>query len=213
MSIPAPPNDPLASVKEEQWIEVWVKLRFHTRKRYSWLSRRLGVDLDDIAHQAIVDTMSRKRRWPPIDALTGEMKTEVNLFSFLCEVVRSNISHVWERERRTVSIDTDSTNDPKEFNQEFIDYLLNESANTYHHSVKPDDIESNVTYNDITDKMLNIVASDTEVYRIVELWREEPDLKPKELAARLGIPIYRVRAAQKRLRRLLRKFREASSNG
>ncbi len=214
MVSPVPPEDPLASITEEQWVEMWMKLRLHVRKRYFWLSRRLGEDLDGIAHQAILDTMDGKHRWPPVDPRTGQMRRDVNLLSFLCEVVRNKVYHLWEGAKRTVSIDTSNpAQGPEEFNQEFIDCLLNESAKKYPHLVRPDDTEGNVIYNDITDKMLHIVASDKEVYRLVQRWRKEPDLKPGELAAILEIPMPKFRAAQKRMRRLLKEFREGSSNG
>jgi hypothetical protein len=213
MKSTAPPKDPLDSITQEQWIEMWLKLRLHARKRYFWLSQRLGEDLDEIVHQAILDTMNRERQWPPIDARTGEMRKDVNLFSFLCEVVRSKASHLWKREKQRLSIDTSNpAQDTEEFNQEFVDHLLNESAKKYPHLVRLDDTQSNLIYNDVSDKMLDIVAGDPVVYSIVKRWCEEPDLKPKELAARLEILMPKFCAARKRLRRLLKEFREGSSN-
>lgn len=212
MKKPAP-QDPLASVTREQWVELWTKLRLHTWKRYYWLSERLGENLDEVAHQAILDTMRGIRRWPPSNAVTGETRRDVSLFTFLCEVVRSNVSHIWEKEKRRVSIDSfDSTIDGKENNQKFIENLLNESTKKYPHLVSRDDSESIVIYNLITEQMLKLVAKDTEVYEILNLWRKEPDAKPSEIAARLGFDMPKVRAAQKRLRRLLNGFGEDSSN-
>lgn len=213
MKSPAP-QDPLASVTREQWVEVWAKLRLHTWKRYKWFHDRFGEDLDEIAHQAILDTMRGTRRWPPIDARNGEVRGDISLFSFLCEVVRSNVSHIWDREKRKVSIDSsNSTNDSEEFEQKFIDNLLNATAKKYPHLVNRDDVESIVIYNRITEQMLELVAEDAEVHQIMKLWREEPDMKPSEIAVKLGFDMPKVRAAQKRLRRLLKGFDGGSSNG
>ena len=61
--------------------------------------------------------------------------------------------------------------------------------------------------------MLELVAGDAEVHEIMKLWREEPDLKPSEIAVKLGFDMPKVRAAQKRLRRLLKGFDGGASNG
>jgi hypothetical protein len=204
---------PLASITEEQWAEVWLKLRLHVWKRYYWLHKRLGENLDDIAHQSILDTMNGKRRWPPIDPGTTEVRRDIGLLSFLCEVARSKVSHIWAREKKRVSIDSyDSTDDSEEFNTNFIDHLLNESAKKFPHLLRPDDTEAVVIYNRVSAKMLDLVSSDPLVLRIVTLWREEPDLKPKDLATRLRLTMSEVRAAQKRLRRLVRVLKEDFSN-
>ena len=213
MKRPEPP-DPLASVTREQWVELWAKLRLHTWKRYRWLHERLGEDLDDVAHQAILDTMRGTRRWPPIDARDGGVRGDVSLFSFLCEVVRSNVSHIWERERRKVSVDAPGlANDREESEQKFIDSVLNASAKKYPHLVGRDDGESRVIYNLVTGRMLELVAADAEVHAIMKLWREEPDMKPSEVAVKLGFEMPRMRAAQKRLRRLLKGSDGGAGNG
>lgn len=212
MKSPAP-RDPLAAVTREQWFEMWVKLRLHTRKRYFWLSEKLGEDLDELTHRAILDTMSGKRRWPPIDSRNGEMRGDISLFSFLCEVVRSNASHIWEREKRRIPIDSlDSAGGTRGPDQKSIDNLLNAAARKYPHLVNRADIESTVIYNRITERMLELVAGDTEVYEIMKLWREEPGMKPSEIASKLGFNMPRMRAAQKRLRRLLKGFGERSGD-
>lgn len=206
------PQAPLASITKEQWVEMWAKLRLHTWKRYYWLNARLGENLDELAQQAILDTMNGTRRWPPIDARTGEARADISLFSFLCEVVRSNVSHIWDREKRKLSIDTFNQDEElQEFDQKTINNLLNNAAKKYPHLVSTADTESTVIYNLITEKMLKMVEADTEVHEIIKLWREEPDCKPSEIAERLGFDISKVRAAQKRLRRLLRVFNEGSN--
>lgn len=214
MKKPASQEDPLSSITMEEWTIMYQKLRLHTHKRYYWLRRELGEDLDEIAHRAILDTMTGTRRWPPIDKQTEGVRGGISLFSFLCEVVRSNVSHIWEREKRRVSIETSSaTQDEEDHGQRIFENLLNEAARKYPNLVRPDDTESQVFYNRIVDKMLEMVAGDQECSEIVKLWSKEPDLKPSEIGEILGLPMPKVRAAQKRLRRLLNGFGEGHSHG
>src|SRR5689334_1349346 len=87
----------LESITENQWAHILQKLRLHTWKRYRSLRDRLGVDLDDVVHQALVDTLEGKRHWP---------KEKVSLFYFLCWVVRSIIYHRLEQGKRNIPLDS-----------------------------------------------------------------------------------------------------------
>jgi hypothetical protein len=188
-------KDPLHSISEQQWTELWHKLRLHAWKRYRWLHDVTGEDLDEIAHQAIMDTITGTRRWPPPDDGSGESK-DVPLFPFLCGVVRSIVSHNWERAKNKISLD----NLPSNFNAEVLGELRQTTASSR--------IENVTDYKQLTDKMLELVSFDKEVFRIVELLRTYPDMRPREIAEELGFTMPQMRAAQKRLRRLLDQFRK-----
>lgn len=192
----SPHEDPLTHVTEEQWADAWIKLRLHTWKKYRWLHDKTGEDLDDIAHQAIVDTWSGKRRWPPIDRLTRLPKKDISLLYFLCETVRSIVSHRWAKTKTTLPSDNlDSITNGPQFEKAF--------AHPTSLVLKPGDIEEAEQYKRLTDRMLDIVEDDNEVFQIVKLLRVYPDLRPREIAKILSITMPQMRAAQKRLRRLL----------
>jgi len=74
--------------------------------------------------------------------------------------------------------------------------------------VKPADVEKGEEYKRLTDKMVELVSNDDEVSKIVTLWRDCPDLRPREIAKLLYFTMPQMRAAQKRLQRLLKDFRD-----
>lgn len=197
---PRPRKDPLRQVTEEQWAEAWIKLRLHTWKKYRWLHDITGEDLDDIAHQAIIDTWSGKRRWPPIDHVTGLLRHDVTLLFFLSEVVRSIVSHRWEKTKTTLPFDDffSTTNGPQ------LENALTQPTSLV---VRPVDVQKQLEYKRLTDRMLNLVEDDKEVFQIVKLLRVYPDLRPREIAEMLSMTMPQMRAAQKRLRRLLGEIR------
>jgi hypothetical protein len=55
----------------------------------------------------------------------------------------------------------------------------------------------------LTNCMLDIVSGDPTLTKIVVIWSECPDMKPNEVALKLGIPIEEMRCAQVRLRGIL----------
>src|SRR5262245_59622290 len=152
----------------------------------------------------MLDSMNGVRRWPPIDSKTGKQNPDVSLFYFLTEVIRSKVSHVWQRERRRVSIDSNDESEFDGFDRGLIDRLLSDSAEIHPEFFRYDHTESDAAYNQTTARMLEIVAHDKEMYRIAKLWRDQPNLKPRELAKCLDLTMPQVRAAQKRLRRILK---------
>lgn len=200
------PKD-LESITPDEWIEYWHKLRLYTWKRFSWMNKRLGEDLDEIAHQAISDTLDGKRKWPPIDRTTGKIKLDVPFFSFLCQVVNSIASHRWEREIRRVPIEGfEQTQNPEDIHTGS-DQTLTTTVQDGRKVSGRGDTESYVRYNLITGKMCELASEDIEAFSIICLWREDPCLKPREIAATLGLTMAQMRAAQKRLSRLLGIFR------
>lgn len=202
MQNPRPRKDSSDPISEAQWADAWVKLRLHTWKKYRWLYDLTGDDLDDIAHQAIIDTWNGQRLWPPVDRVTGLPKHDVSLLCFLCETVRSIVSHRWEKTKATIPLDSffNSTGQGPQFERA----IAHRSALVF----RPTDIEEVDEYKHLTEKMLNLVSNDEEVLRVVKMWRAYPDLKPREIAEALLLTMPQMRAAQKRLRRLLSELRK-----
>jgi hypothetical protein len=157
----------------------------------------------------MVDTWTGKRRWPPIDRLTGLENNKVTLFVFLCETVRSLVSHVWEREKARVSFDETSSSDSLN-DREFIEKVLGATYERNAFYATPDEVEALADYSKLTRRMLELVEGDEELLSIVRLWRSDPDLKPSEVAAALKLTMPVMQAAQKRLRRRLRNWKESN---
>jgi hypothetical protein len=203
MRNPGPKSNSPPAISDAEWEELWRRVRQHAWKRFYWLHDRIGEDLDAIVHQAFVDTWTGKRRWPPVDRATGETKDHVSLYLFLCETVRSLVSHVWEREKRRISFDAPA-NDLLH-DREFIEKLLASETNSLF--APPPNVEASVDYNRLTEVMLGLLEDD-QLKSIVRLWRADPDLKPSEIAAVLKLTMPQMQAAQKRLRRFLRDWKE-----
>jgi DNA-directed RNA polymerase specialized sigma24 family protein len=186
----------LESLTTEEWEELWKKLRLFTWRRYGSLR---GIDLDDVIQQAIVDALEGRRRWP---------KQEVSLFQFLCGVIRSRISHLLERQRRIVPIESlkpglhaedegsDAASLERSINEPIGEYLRYEA------------IYNRGFYDLLVDTMCESVEGDGELVNIVRLWSKDPRAKPREIAQQLGLSMDAMRNAQKRLRRKLQTLRE-----
>ncbi|HWX42823.1 MAG TPA: hypothetical protein VN345_16855 [Blastocatellia bacterium] len=203
-------RDACEPTSDEEWVNLWLRLRFYLGRRFFWLARR-GWDLDEIASQVIVDVKLGKRRWPPVDP-DGRVKTEVQLFTFLCNVARSIVSHMWDLEKRKISIDGAWANDPEDPNPKSFETLLSESG-TPLLAFHPDDTEKMANYNRLTGKMIELVANDGLLVRMIELWRADPALKPRDLAEILRVRIEEVQAAQKRLRRRVKSIKDEFTCG
>jgi DNA-directed RNA polymerase specialized sigma24 family protein len=205
----SPQTHHLASVSDEEWEELWRKLRLHTWRRHGWLCEKFGWDLDAIAHQAILDTLEGIRRWPPTDGETGRPRDDVSLLSFLCQIVRSIISHRYDKEKGRLSLESsDLDSGPGPSVNQSHERLLQDISFRYPQLVRPDTTERDVMYRLLAEEMCEVVAGDAEVLEIVKVWCADPTLKPSEIAVHLGLSMEQMRAAQKRLRRLLKKLRE-----
>jgi DNA-directed RNA polymerase specialized sigma24 family protein len=186
----------LESITEEQWTQILQKLRLHAWRRYKSLHDKLGLDLDDVVHQALADTLEGKRHWP---------KEEVDLFYFLCSVVKSIVSHRLEQEKRKVSIESFESNYSREGSDlASVEVMITGSIGEY---LRYESIYNRLVYDRLIEKMYELVTGDEVLINIVGLWSKDPDLKPSEIAEELGLSIVEMRNAQKRLRRRLKELR------
>lgn len=187
----------LKSLTDEEWRTLWKKLRLFAWRKYGSLR---GLDVDDVIQQAIVDTLSGKRRWP---------KPEVSLFHFLCGVISSKAYHWWKREQRMVSIETLKSHTPYAEDAGSDTILLERviygSIGEY---IRYEAIYNRGFYELLVDAMCESIREDKELVNIVRLWSEDPRLKPSEIAQQLGLSMNAMRNAQKRLRRKLQALRE-----
>jgi DNA-directed RNA polymerase specialized sigma24 family protein len=190
----------LSSMTEEEWLDLYNRLRLFTYKRYYWLR-----DLEGIIQEAIIDTIQGKRRWPSVDKDTDEVK--ISLFVFLCDVIRSKVSHLWEREKRQLSLDSFYENtsvlEPKLGDSAKREVLLNESATEYWSLISRQDPYSQLVHKEVVDKMFNLVSHDETLTKILQLWLQEPDLKPRQIAERMGLNVKQIYLILKKLQKRL----------
>jgi len=198
VKIPDSERSPIHRITDAQWEELRLKLQIYAWRKCRWLRDLTGIDLDDLVQQAIVDTYTGKRRWPPIDPTTGEERTDVSLFAFLCQTVRSLASHDLRRPRKVDIGGTSASNEDSPTEPAYVG-----AGNPFF--LKSSDIERAAEFTNLTDKMLQLVSTDEELSRIVRLWRACPDLRPREMVDALQMTMPQMRAAQKRLRRILTK--------
>ena len=192
MDRPAPTSGPLASLTDEDWHVLRCQLLIHVYKRYWWFYLRTGRSLEGLVNEAMLAMISGRRRYPPIDKKTGLERQDVTHLAFLCETVRSLVSR---RLPNAISVEDLDRWAP----------LLDPQAQSY--LFTPAHLEESVGYKQIVTAMLELVHDDELLRRIVLLWSENPDLKPREIAELLELPMDRMRAAQNRLRRRLAQFR------
>lgn len=162
---------------QEDWEALWQRLRRFTHKYYHWLPAKVrGIDLDDLVQGAIADVIAGGRYRPP----------DVELVTFLCQVVRSKASHILEKERRVVSIEEVSPT-----------HLRIPCGSPYTDDLE--DARRQAAYQQLCNKLRELVNDDELVSKIVETWLSRPELKPREMAKELGISIEKLRNAQRRL--------------
>jgi hypothetical protein len=193
---------PLTEVSKDEWECICVLLRAYTKARFDYV-RNYGLTPDDIAHQAIADTLEGRRRWPVIDPITGAAKGDVDLFTFLCECTRSLVSHVMRKGTRTVSL---------------TDLGAHSGANgsVSNERAGPDQLprsgagespESKIEYDDFSSVLREAAKGDTRLEAMVELLIARPGIRPGELAEALGLNPKKARYLKKVLKRKLLRSR------
>jgi len=190
----------LSRLTEEEWIDIWKRLRLFTYRNYRWITLRSGLDLDEVILDAIEDVYFGKRHLIP----------NISIVVFLCAVIRSKISHIWERERKKVSIDRlrEEEMDSERFSSEVFDTIF-DTLLEGQSSLRFQRVESDqqTVYNELVTRILETIQGDLVLTRIVQLLIETPDLRPKDIAQELSLSQEEVRKARRRLKRRLQKLR------
>jgi hypothetical protein len=79
--------------------------------------------------------------------------------------------------------------------------LLHESANDYLNLVSREDPHRQLLRKEVTAKMLDLVSHDATFTQILRLWLEEPDLRPRQIVEKTGLPVKQVYRTLKRLQK------------
>jgi RNA polymerase sigma factor (sigma-70 family) len=176
----------LKDISEWEWTQIWQKLRIFIRRKYGYLEKQSGLDLDDIVQQAILDTLEGKRTWPP-------KNKDVSIVTFLCWVIRSNITNylnkaenkvlAWPSDRKSITED----DHPRTQQSELPDQLA--------------------ISEELLERVRETIGDDEFLMKVWE--KLMLNYKPKQIAEDLGVDVLEVRNAQKRLNTRIEKLRES----
>lgn len=203
MRAPAPrTQNHLSQMTEAEWNDLYKRIRLYSYKTYGWLQTKVsGLDLETVMQESIEDVYFGVRHWPVVDEHGTEKN--ISLCAFLCQTIRSKVSHILEEGKRKVSLDGNPDDGRLEFTS--IAYLLKVRT--------AQDCEHQAIYNQLASKLLQAVRQDTRLTEITKLLIEIPDLQPRDIAQRMGLSIEEVRNALRRLGRKAWKVREEWVNG
>ena len=181
----------LDELTQTEWENLWKRLRLYTYKNFAYKVRD-RFNLDEVIQEAIEDTYFGNRRLPP----------DVNLTAFLCETVRSKVSHLLEKEKNKISIE-----DLKGIQQQTSFALLTENISEYPQLIyRKEEGYQRVMYEELCSKIRKSVQLDPGLVQLAELLFAVPDLKPREIAIQMNQPIKNVFNLLRRLSRRARKL-------
>lgn len=193
----------IAHMTDDEWKDLYKRLRLFAYKKYGSLQMRVGgLELESVILDAIEDTFFGIRRWPVVDA-DGKIKN-ISLCFFLCQTIRSKISHILEQEKIKASID----------NEDSENHSLRLISKTPLRSVQANESSDELAiYNELGQQLLEAVHQDELLTKIVKIYLDTPDLQPREVAEHLGLSVEEIQNARKRLDRKIGKLREGRING
>jgi DNA-directed RNA polymerase specialized sigma24 family protein len=177
----------LDDLTEAGWGSLWKRLRFFTYKNFAHKVKG-RVNLDELILEAIEDTYIGKRRLP----------LDVNLTAFLCETIRSKVSHNLRKEKSKVSIEELKA-----------DEYLKSFASPFQKAAegrRTDEGYQRVVYRELCERIQKAARPDRYLIQLAELLFVTPDLKPREIAVQMNQPVRNVFNLLKRLGRRARKL-------
>ena len=186
---------PLSEVTNEEWVRADAGLKIYVKVRLSYV-QKYGLSIDDIAQDAILHTLSGKRRWPVIDPETGEVKRELDLLTFLCSVARSLASHAIEKEKRMVSL-TGLLDDEGHGRSDSDQRLMLDQPGELRVEANAED---KIAYDEYRNALLLAARAHAQLLKKakrVTRWREK---KVREIARAVGLDTNRSRYLTKLLR-------------
>ncbi len=201
-----PLQDVLSSLSEGEWRDLYNRLRFFTYKRYGLL----GLDLREVVHQSILEVLQGKRPLPPVHLQTGESDLKLSLFLSLCLVIRSNVAHQLEFERR-------SQTHTQELDLDMEELLLDEPGKSQDLGKRRAvflgirDSKSKADGNNFREKIEETLSDNQEVATVVELWRD--GCSPKEIALETGFSLPQIFRILKQFQKKLIRLQKEALNG
>ncbi|HEV7890144.1 MAG TPA: hypothetical protein VGP08_05875 [Pyrinomonadaceae bacterium] len=178
----------LDALTETGWRSLWKRLRFFTYKNFARKVRG-RVNLDEVILEAIEDTYIGRRRLPD----------DVDLTAFLCETIRSKVSHILRKEKGRVSVEELES-------LEKVGALASNLHKVVGGGHAEGEAYERVAYRELCERLLKAARQDRYLVQLAELLFATPDLKPRELAAQMNQPVKNVFNLLRRLGRRARKL-------
>lgn len=193
-------QDYFARMTEAEWKDLYKRARLYAYMNYGWLQTKIGgLVLDDVIIESIEDIYFGARQWPVLDKQGQDKK--ISLCVFVCQTIRSKVSHVLEKEKRKIYLDENAEGERSEFLAELMRAQTTQGT------------DQRAIYQQLCERLLDSVREDPFLTRILRRLIETPDLEPRDLAKQMKLPITEIRNALKRLSRRLRSLREEWPNG
>jgi DNA-directed RNA polymerase specialized sigma24 family protein len=194
------PQD-LYKLTKEDWSDYYNRLLLFASRKYGHNQIVNGtIDLEEVIQDAIVDILQGIRHWPPVGAQGGTKN--ISLYCFLCQIVRSKVSHILEQKKRIVSLDS--------ILEDELPALLKLVIRMTTDPMQCSDQQA--LYNELCRWIINAAGDDALLKNIADLLTKEPDLQPKDIAQRLNLSEMEVRNAIKRLARRAKRMLEERSS-
>jgi DNA-directed RNA polymerase specialized sigma24 family protein len=181
-------REALSKLTDTGRVDLYKRLRFYAYRNFSRKVQGRFDLLDEVIQEAIVDTYFGKRHLPP----------DVDLTAFLCETVRSKVSHILEKEKNKISIEEVEEAERQTSYSKSIEASIEGSHLENSYQV--------VVYKELCNGIRKAVRSDPSLLELAELLFAVPDLKPREIAMQMNQPINNVFNLLRRLRRRARKL-------
>ncbi len=177
---------PVVEIKEmfegfsrEQWANIDKRLSLFFYRRYRFESR---LDREALIQGAKLDLYEGRRHWRP---------EKVNLVTCLCDVMRSNASHILEKENRQFSRSLEETAE--------IEFMKKENLSTYL---------------EVCDELRHLTNGDPALSRMIEFFIEDPDTKPRDMLKLMpDVSMKELRRDYRRLNKLVDRLKKEHKNG
>ena len=180
-------REALDALTKTGWESLWNRLRYFTYKNFM---HKVGDrdTLDGVIQEAIEDTYFGRRRLPD----------GVNLTAFLCETIRSKVSHILRKEKGRVSVEELES-------LEKVGALARSLQKAGGGGREEEEAYERVAYRELCERLLKAARPDKHLTQLAELLCVTPDLKPREIAVQMNQPIRNVFNLLRRLGRRARK--------
>jgi hypothetical protein len=196
------PDIELIKLWGDLWNDYSKRLLLLVYSRYGKIQTYLGRSLEGLVQETITDVFSGNRRYPPIDNDGNER--DVLLFPFLWQCIKGKISHLQNKRMKGVYInDVAEGGRAESFESQHI------KASLYY----PDFIrrdaptDEQALLNALLKLVCKIAQEDQVLIDMTELLIEfGPELKPRQIAGMLEIPVSEVQNAKKRLKSKRKEF-------
>ncbi|MGA9773525.1 MAG: sigma-70 family RNA polymerase sigma factor [Blastocatellia bacterium] len=193
------PQD-LYKLTEEDWKDYYNRLTLFAYKKYGHSILNGTIDIEEVIQDVIVDVLLGIRHWPPVND-QGQTR-DISFFYFLCQIVRSKVSHMLGQKKRMVSLDSILDDEMPEL----LELVIRITTDLMQSS------DRQALYNERCWWIFKAAGDDVLLKRIADLLTKEPDLKPKDIAQRLNLSETEVRNAIKRLARRAERMLEGRSS-